>query len=234
MAKAVNRSPATTLPTNNTMEMRKTNTLVPMMAARMLKSEPHNATRGFAGKVQAFFDREAPRRNGYPLYDFDKLAKGDAYYTGLKVSDYVLALKGNEIVGMLAAWNQKAYKQTRIMGFKPAIKVLRPLYNLYVSLAGGFKLPPVGGVLNYLTLYNVLIAGDDPAVYQALIDWVMAHQGQRYDALATAVTHGDPLETVPRGYKRQKLLSENLWMSYGEDPRPGMDARPLYAELGRL
>ncbi|RYY85390.1 MAG: multidrug transporter subunit MdtC, partial [Comamonadaceae bacterium] len=31
-------------------------TLVPMMAARMLKSEPHNATRGFAGKVQAFFD----------------------------------------------------------------------------------------------------------------------------------------------------------------------------------
>ncbi|MEJ8855309.1 efflux RND transporter permease subunit [Variovorax robiniae] len=31
-------------------------TLVPMMSARMLKSEPHNATRGVAGKVQAFFD----------------------------------------------------------------------------------------------------------------------------------------------------------------------------------
>ncbi|MEJ8845916.1 efflux RND transporter permease subunit [Variovorax rhizosphaerae] len=31
-------------------------TLVPMMSARMLKSEPHNATRGLAGKVQAFFD----------------------------------------------------------------------------------------------------------------------------------------------------------------------------------
>jgi hypothetical protein len=101
-------------------------------------------------------------------------------------------------------------------------------------MVGGFKLPPIGGALNYLTLYNVLIADDDPAIFQALIDWVMAHQGQRYDALATAVTHGDPLETVPRGYKRQKLLSENLWMSYGEDPRPGMDARPLYAELGRL
>ena len=63
---------------------------------------------------------------------------------------------------------------------------------------------------------------------------MMAHQGQRYDALATAVVHGDPLVEVPRGYKRQKLLSENFWMSYGEDPRPGMDGRPLYAELGRL
>ncbi|MES2532663.1 MAG: efflux RND transporter permease subunit [Pseudomonadota bacterium] len=36
-------------------------TLVPMMSARMLKSEPHNATRGFAGKVQAFFDRVIAR-----------------------------------------------------------------------------------------------------------------------------------------------------------------------------
>ncbi|RZI63900.1 MAG: multidrug transporter subunit MdtC, partial [Variovorax sp.] len=36
-------------------------TLVPMMAARMLKSEPHNASRGFAGKVQAFFDRVIAR-----------------------------------------------------------------------------------------------------------------------------------------------------------------------------
>jgi multidrug efflux pump len=36
-------------------------TLVPMMSARMLKSEPHNATRGFGGHVQAFFDRVIAR-----------------------------------------------------------------------------------------------------------------------------------------------------------------------------
>lgn len=36
-------------------------TLVPMMAARLLKSEPHNASRGMAGKVQAFFDRVVAR-----------------------------------------------------------------------------------------------------------------------------------------------------------------------------
>jgi len=48
------------------------------------------------------------------------------------------------------------------------------------------------------------------------------------------VTHGDPLEDVPRGYKRQKLFSSNFWLSYGDDPRPGIDQRPLYVELGRL
>ncbi|RYZ06975.1 MAG: multidrug transporter subunit MdtC, partial [Comamonadaceae bacterium] len=36
-------------------------TLVPMMSARLLHGEPHNATRGMAGRVQAFFDRVIAR-----------------------------------------------------------------------------------------------------------------------------------------------------------------------------
>jgi multidrug efflux pump len=36
-------------------------TLVPMMTARWLKSEPHNATRGVAGRVQKFFDAVVAR-----------------------------------------------------------------------------------------------------------------------------------------------------------------------------
>lgn len=184
--------------------------------------------------MQAFFDREAPRRNGYPVYDFEKLLAGDPYYAGLSIGDFVLATRNGQIIGMIAGWNQKAYKQTRIVGFKPIVKVLRPLYNLYVGIVGGFKLPPVGGVLNYLTLSNILVANDDTAVLQGLIDYVMANQGQKFDALATAFTAGDPLESVPRGYKRQKLFSSHFWLSYGDDPRPGIDDRPLYVELGRL
>lgn len=192
------------------------------------------ATRADAPRMQAYFDREAPRRNGYPVYDFGKLLAGDPYYTGLRIEHYVLAERNGEIVGMLAGWDQKAYKQTRIVGFKPIVKVLRPLYNLYVGLAGGFKLPAVGGALNYLTVYNTLVTDDDTAVHRALLDWLMAHQGQKYDAIATAFTHGDPLVETPRGYKRQKLFSSNFWLSYGDDPRPGIDSRPLYVELGRL
>jgi GNAT superfamily N-acetyltransferase len=180
------------------------------------------ATASDVPAMQAFFDREAPRRNGYPVYDFEKLLAGDPYYAGLSIGDFVLATRNGQIIGMIAGWNQKAYKQTRIVGFKPIVKVLRPLYNLYVGVVGGFKLPPVGGVLNYLTLSNILI------------DYVMANQGQRFDALATAFTAGDPLESVPRGYKRQKLFSSHFWLSYGDDPRPGIDDRPLYVELGRL
>jgi len=192
------------------------------------------ATAADVPAMQAFFDREAPRRNGYPVYDFSKVLAGDPYYAGIAIGDYALAFKGGQLIGMLGSWNQKAYKQTRIMGFKPAIAAIRPLYNLYAGLFGGFKLPPVGGMLNYLTLHTTLIANDDAAIYRALIDWIMAHEGQKYDALACALTKGDPLEDVPRGYKRQKLYSSHFWLSYGDDPRPGIDNRPLYVELGRL
>lgn len=184
--------------------------------------------------MQAFFDREAPRRNGYPVYDFAKVVSGDPYYTGIRIGDYALALKNGAIVGMLGGWDQKAFKQTRIMGFKPIVAAIRPFYNLYAGLFGGFKLPGVGGMLNYLTLHTTLVQGDDTAIYQALIDWIMVNQGHKYDALACAVTHGDPLVDVPRGYKRQKLFSSHFWLSYGDDPRPGIDNRPLYVELGRL
>jgi hypothetical protein len=192
------------------------------------------ATAADAPAMQAFMDREAPRRNGYPVYNLQKLMAGDPYYAGLRISDYALALRGGEIIGLMAGWDQKAYKQTRVVGLKPFMKVLRPLYNVYAGLAGGFKLPPIGGALNYLSIYNTLIAQDDVAVHRALIDWMMANPGQKYDALATGITHGDPLVETPRGYKRQKLISSNFWLSYGDDPRPGIDDRPLYVELGRL
>lgn len=192
------------------------------------------ATAADVPAMQAFFDREAPRRNGYPCYEFAKVLANDPYYAGISIGDYALAFKGGQLIGILGSWNQKAYKQTRVMGFKAPIGLIRPLYNLYASIAGGFRLPPVGGVLNYLTLHTTLVANDDKDVFRALIDWIMANQGQKYDALACGITHGDPLVEVPRGYKRQKLFSSHFWLSYGDDPRPSIDDRPLFVELGRL
>lgn len=192
------------------------------------------ATAADVPAMQAFFDEQAPRRNGYPVYDFAKLVAGDPYYAGIQIDKYVLALKGGHIVGMLGSWDQKAYKQTRVLSYKPWLNAIRPLYNLYASLFGGMRLPAPGGSLNYTSLHTILIANDDPAVFRGLIDWIMANDGQKYDALATAITENDPLAEVPRSYKRQKLLSSHFWLSYGDDPRPGIDKRPLYVELARL
>jgi GNAT superfamily N-acetyltransferase len=196
--------------------------------------EIRRATEADVPAMQAFNDREAPRRHGYPVYSYAKLLAKDPFYAGLSIGDFALAFKNGQMVGLMAAWNQKSYKQTRIMGFKPIIAAVRPLYNLYAKLFGGFNLPPVGGMLNYLSLYNILIANDDTALFQGMIDWVMVNQGKGFDAVATCMAQGDPLDGVPRTYKRQKMFTSHFWLSYGDDPRPGIDERPLYMELGRL
>jgi GNAT superfamily N-acetyltransferase len=185
-------------------------------------------------RMQAFFDQEAPRRNGYPVYDFAKLLAGDPYYAGIRFEGFALAMKGDQIIGMMGGWDQKSFKQTRIVGYKPAVAFLRPFYNLYATIFGGIKLPAIGGMLNYLTLHTRVIANDDPAIFQALIDWIMVHDGRKYDALACAVVAGDPLFSVPSAYKRQRLYSNHHWLGYDEDPTIGIDDRPLYIELGRV
>ena len=72
-------------------------TLVPMMSARMLKSEPHNSTRGFAGKLQAFFDRVIARYDIWLQWVFKRqgLTLIVALMTlGLTVLLYVVIPKG--------------------------------------------------------------------------------------------------------------------------------------------
>jgi multidrug efflux pump len=72
-------------------------TLVPMMSARWLKSEPHNATRGLAGKVQAFFDRVIARYDIWLQWVFRRqgLTLVVALATmGLTVLLYVVIPKG--------------------------------------------------------------------------------------------------------------------------------------------
>ncbi|RZL54425.1 MAG: multidrug transporter subunit MdtC [Variovorax sp.] len=72
-------------------------TLVPMMSARWLKSEPHNATRGFAGRVQAFFDRVIARYDVWLQWVFRRqgLTLVVALATmGLTVLLYVVIPKG--------------------------------------------------------------------------------------------------------------------------------------------
>lgn len=192
------------------------------------------ATAADVPSMQALFDREAPRRNGYPVYDFAKLLAGDAYYAGIRIEGFALAMKGGEIIGMMGGWDQKSFKQTRIVGYKPWVAALRPFYNLYATIFGGIKLPAIGGMLNYLTLHTRVITGDDPAIFQALIDWIMVHDGKKYDALACAVVTGDPLFSVPSGYKRQRLYSNHHWLGYDVDPTKEIDDRPLYIELGRV
>ena len=118
------------------------------------------ATAADAPAMQAFMDREAPRRNGYPVYSLEKLMAGDPYYNGLRIGDYALALRDGQIIGFVAGfaclWGVSGLK--KLIGADDSLDV--------------FGVHGVGGIVGALLtgVFNSPALGGPSAVG----DWVTA------------------------------------------------------------
>lgn len=88
---------------------------------------------------------------------------------GLAIEDFHLARRRDAVVGCLARWDQRAYKQVVIRGYSRRLAMLRPVANLLGPVLRLPHLPPVGAVLDTLYLSHVAVDEDDPAVLLALV-----------------------------------------------------------------
>lgn len=193
-----------------------------------------NATADDVPAMQALHDELAPGRQFYPCYSFSKMLNGDSYYSGLSVSDYWLAFRGDQLIGMSALWNQKHFKQTRVLAYPRGLSWVRYLWNIWAALFGGVRLPEAGGQMNYLTLHSTLIRDDDSRVLDALLGQMLDRRAQKSHAIAAGFFIQDPLRKALQGYRRQIMSSQHFLIGYHGDPRQGLDARLPYIEIARL
>lgn len=194
------------------------------------------ATESDLAVMQAFADCEAKKRQFFPHYDFSQMHKGDAYYRGLRLTDYFLAFRDNSLVGITGVWDQKAFKQTRFLAYNGAMRFLRHINNWQSHFTGGVSLPKAGSVLEYLLLHCILIENNDTNIFRQLFSAIFStHSSDRYAALVCGLSVDDPLNTVMDGYRKQVLSSRHFIASYSEDPRNQFDGnRQLYLEAARL
>lgn len=185
--------------------------------------------------MQAFIDRLAPSRQFFPCYRLADMLDGHPYYRGLTPQDFWLARRGDAIVGMVGVWDQKPFKQTRLVRYPRGLAWARHGYNVWSRLLGGVHLPASGGVLDYRSTHTLLVEHDDPTVLRALLAPMVAQAREDRAALVVAFFEGDPLARALRGFRRQTLSSHHYLVSYGADPRPTLSAAPLpYVEVARL
>lgn len=192
------------------------------------------AESGDGERLQSFLDDEGSRRQFCPRYSVAALEGGDAYYRGLSLTDYWLALDGDRIEGVVGVWDQKAFRQSRVVGYHPAVRAARPFYNAWSRLTGGMRLPPAGSCFQYLVLHTVLIRQHRAAVLEPLLDTLLEHYRPAYDALVAGFFQSDPLAGVPAQYRRRVLRSRHFLMGWDEDPSGALDDRIPYAEVARL
>ncbi|WAJ36961.1 hypothetical protein OU800_20510 [Pseudomonas sp. GOM7] len=178
--------------------------------------------------------QQAASRQGFPVYEIEALLAGSPYYLGLRIEDYWLACLDGQVVGVVGVWKQKAFKQTRVARYSPWLAALRTPYNLYSRLFGGLHLPAVGDTFDYLHLHGLSVRNDDPLVFQALLEHVLAHQVQPRQSLVCGFFDDDPLAQVVSRYRRQTLHSRHFLLSYDHDPRPAQAHGHRHVEIARL
>ena len=185
--------------------------------------------------MQAMIDTLGPRRQFFPCYDLHQLTRGANYFRGMRISDYWLAFEGDTLVAMAGLWDQKPFKQTRVLRYPRGTEWLRHGYNVWGRLLGGVTLPPSGGVIDYRSVHTLLVRDDCPQRLQALLRPMVAQARAERAALVVAFFRGDPLAAAISSFRRQMLESAHFLVSYGADPRPGLEAARLpYIEVARL
>ncbi len=216
------------------------------------------ATSADAADMQMLLDSEGPRKRFFPAYDMAGVGSR-AYYRDLAFEDFYLAYEGNCLVGMAGIWDQGGFKRTRVMGYAPWLRFLRPMHNAWARLRGGLRLPPPGEALRCLHLHTAVMRDNRPDIFRAILarirrDHSVAsrrmdpgevgkaegakEQAMGYDFLLGGFDTRDPLLEVLRELPHQDFGGKHYVVSWEGDPRlrfqPGPYGDLFYLEAARI
>ena len=196
-----------------------------------------NAGLADASAIIAFLGKEGRSRQFFPEYHVNDFGIPGGLLSHLAWEDVFLAFRGNELIGMVAAWDQRAIRRWRITGYATWLRLTRRPFNLMADLRGMPCLPRLDEPLDYFILSLICIQHDDRAVFNSLLEEIIHKQRQRHGFFLAGLHERDPL--LPELLARPHFpFPSRLYVVAWED---GMDAvkrldRGLvpYLELGSL
>jgi hypothetical protein len=184
--------------------------------------------------VVAFLSEHGARRQFFPAYTLEDFT-GGATLRGLAPEDVMVARRGGAVVGVMAAWDQSAYKQDVVDSYGPALRRLRPAYDLAARLLGASPLTPPGEAIPLAFAACVCVAGDDLTIMRALVSACVrrAHEGGKA-FLMLGLADDDPLLAVAKRWPHVTYRSDLYALSWSDDPAAALDRRTPYIEIATL
>ncbi len=162
---------------------------------------PQGVSRGSDALVPAIVDclqRNLRRFRFAPFWSEDDL-RSATRTRGLDPTDFFVIRRGERVAACLALWDQREFKQVRVTGYAPGLKLARPWLNATLRIAGLPGLPAAGLALDLGYLSHLAVDDDDPESLRALI--VAARRAARLrglDRLALGLTTAHPLRNKLR------------------------------------
>jgi hypothetical protein len=190
--------------------------------------------------IIACLERTARRYQFSPVWSRDDLLS-PARSRDLRIDDFVLAVRDGRIVGCVACWDQRRFKQAVVRGYSARLARWRPLLNAVGPLTGTPHLPAVGSRLDFAYLSHFALdvgAERDPTVAIVLVRTAMAdaaRRGLRYVVLGFSAAH--PLLTALRREFPHRAYESVLYAACWPEDRAlaaALDGRPSHPELAIL
>lgn len=187
--------------------------------------------------IMAILEKHGPRRQFFPCYEVADVAATGGALCGLDATNVVLAYRNSSIIGVIAGWDQHAFRQTIVHGYSGAVRWLRPLYNGWAALTGKARLPKPGQALRYLTAALPIVIDDDVPVFTALVDALLRHaRSGPWQHVAIGLASNDPLLPGLAAFRGTEYVTRIFHVAWADDDslRKNLDGRPTYLELGCL
>ena len=156
---------------------------------------------------------------------------------GLQASDFYVAVKDNQIIGALAAWDQRSFRQTWIERYSPQLAISRPVYNLLARLTPLRPLPPEGSALPYFYISLVAIRGNDPEIFRLLLRSVYRDRRTGPWRYCIAGFHEtDRLAAVLTDYRRIEAAGRFFLIHFNQaaDDLPPLDNRVPHIDVATI
>jgi hypothetical protein len=187
--------------------------------------------------ILKFLETAGPSRQFFPCYRAHDFFKSGGLLRDLAPADLLLAYRNGELVGTLAGWDQHAFKQSVVERYASHLRWSRPFYNCVARLRGLPKLPPPGNTFRYLTAALPVVLDDEPAIFRALLNALLAKAAAGpCDFLLLGLHESDPILPAVGPYQSGCYLTQTYLVCWdeGEPVVARLEDRPTYLELGCL
>jgi hypothetical protein len=138
--------------------------------------------------------------------------------------------RDGQMLGCVALWDQRAFKQVVARRYRGALGVLRPAYNLYARLDRRVPLPPPGGALAQTFLAFLALADEAAPQIEALIRDALSHCRTPAAALGLHARH--PWGRVIESFRPLRYAARVYAVSFGAPVE--LDSRPVQPEAALL
>ena len=195
------------------------------------------ATPADGAAVVEFLNREGRSRQFFPEYQAEDLGLRGGLLAQLEWKDVFLAFRASELLGVLAAWDQRALRRWRVTGYAPWLRVLRGPSNLVARLRGMPFLPKPDSTPDYFILSIVCVRQDDRSVFHTSLETILREKRSQYGFFLAGLHERDPL--LPDLLSRPHVplpsrLYAVAWDDGAEAVRQLDPQRVPYLELGAL